>query len=103
MIDQSHYRKLKQTYADIPHFATEHGVKIPAAWLIEQCGLKGYSVGGIGVYQHHGLVLVNHTQGNGEQVLALVRHIRHLVKRTFQIALQIEVRLVGQQGLLELD
>jgi len=101
-ISQAHFTQLKQAFADIPGFASDgDSIKVPAAWLIERCGLKGHEIGGVRVYPHHALVLTNFSNGTGQQLLNLVEHIRNVVKQTFKIELQIEVRLIGANGLVE--
>lgn len=67
-------------------------VKVPAAWLIEQCGLKGKVLGGAAVYDKQPLVIVN---GSGDacpqDVLALEKHIIESVKDKFGVELHPEV------------
>jgi UDP-N-acetylmuramate dehydrogenase len=73
-------------------------IKIPAAWLIEQCQLKGQAVGGVRVYPQHALVLTNFAQGSGEDLLALVAMIQTKVKQKYDISLILEVQLIGKQA-----
>ena len=102
IISKPHFTQLKKQFADMPSFSAKgNNVKVPAAWLIDYCGLKGFSIGGVGVYAKHGLVLVNHSGGSGDDLLALVKRMREQVKLSFAIDLEIEVRLVGASGLLE--
>ena len=77
--------------------------KIPAAWLIEQCGLKGAAIGDIGIYQHHALILTNAKSGTGVQLLDLVELIRNSVLKHFDIRLEPEVKIIGQSGELNMD
>lgn len=84
--------KYGQDYA-VPHFDAGSGfVKIPAAWLIEQCGWKGYREGNAGVYENQPLVIVNAT-GNAtpDEILALERRITDSVRNLFGITLHPEV------------
>jgi UDP-N-acetylmuramate dehydrogenase len=69
--------------------------KLSAAWLIEHCGWKGHRDGDAGVSAQHALVLVNHGQATGRQMLALARRIAHSVRERFGIALEPEARIVG--------
>ena len=71
------------------------GAKIPAAWLIDQCGFKGLRDGNVGVHQHQALVLVN-LGGTGTELLALANRIQSEVLERFSIALEIEPRIYGQ-------
>jgi UDP-N-acetylmuramate dehydrogenase len=69
-------------------------VKIPAAWLIEQAGWKGRREGDAGVHREHALVLVNHGQASGAELLQLAEHISDSVQQRFGIRLEPEVRIV---------
>lgn len=69
--------------------------KLPAAWLIEACGWKGYRDGDAGVAPGHALVLVNHGRASGAQLLGLARRIAASVRERFDVALEPEPRIVG--------
>ena len=69
-------------------------LKIPAAWLIEQCGWKGKTFDNIGVHQHQALVIVNYGGGEGEQIWQLAMNIRESVKDKFGIVLEPEVNVI---------
>ena len=69
--------------------------KLSAAWLIEQCGWKGFREGDAGVSPQHALVLVNHGSASGAQLLDLARRIAASVRERFGIALEPEARIVG--------
>ena len=86
---------IKKEYPTIPSFPSSHGlVKIPAAWLIEQCGWKGKTFDSIGVHQHQALVLVNYGGGKGEKIWELAMKIKDSVKEKFNITLQPEVNVI---------
>lgn len=70
-------------------------VKVPAAWLIDRCGWKGYQRGGQGIHPEHALVLVNYSNDNGEALLSLAAEVAASVMDTFGIALEIEPRIYG--------
>lgn len=94
-IAQSQYESLKKTYPEIPGYFTENQhVKVPAGWLIEQCGWKGKTLDNIGVHPHQALVLVNYGNGTGEKIWALAQDILASVKKKFAIDLQPEVNIV---------
>lgn len=80
----------------VPHYMVSDGmVKIPAAWLIEQCGFKGYFVGNVGVWYKQPLILVNLTgQATPDEILLLEREIIEGVKSKFSISLSPEVEKV---------
>ena len=69
--------------------------KLSAAWLIEQCGWKGFREGDAGVSAQHALVLVNHGHASGAQLLDLARRVVASVRERFGIVLEPEARIVG--------
>jgi UDP-N-acetylmuramate dehydrogenase len=86
---------IKKDFPSLPFYPSTDGlVKIPAAWLIEQCGWKGKTFGNIGVHQHQALVLVNYGGGDGEKIWELAMKIKESVKEKFNIALQPEVNVI---------
>lgn len=80
----------------VPHFDLEDGrVKIPAAWLIEKCGWKGYTGGNVGVWEKQALVIVNLSgKASPEEILQLENKIKESVKAKFGIDLIPEVEHV---------
>lgn len=92
-IDKFNYLKTK--FNEIPGFASKNGdVKIPAAWLIEQCGWKGRRIGDAGVYDKHSLILVNYGNATGREIFNLSEQIIESVKTKFEIELDREVLIV---------
>ncbi len=86
---------LLKRYPQIPHYPAEAGhTKLAAGWLIEQCGWKGYRSGDAGVYAQQALVLVNHGQATGQDIMQLAAQIQHSVQQRFDIALQVEPRQI---------
>ena len=69
--------------------------KLSAGWLIDQCGWKGHRDGDAGVAASHALVLVNHGQATGQQLLDLARRIADSVRTRFGVALEPEPRVIG--------
>lgn len=89
------FERLKEKFPAIPSFPGENNlVKIPAAWLIEQCGWKGKTLENIGVHKHQALVLVNYGQGEGEKIWQLATDIQSSVKEKFDLVLQPEVNVI---------
>ena len=86
----------REGYGAVPHFAMDDGtVKIPAAWLIEKCGWKGYREGNAGVYERQPLVLVNATgHATPDEILALRDKIIGSVRDRFGILLSPEVEII---------
>lgn len=94
-ISQATFNSLKKLYPEIPGYKTENQqVKIPAAWLIEQCGWKGKRLGSVGVHAQQALVLVNYGEAKGVDILQLATQIQSSVKVSFGIELQPEVNIV---------
>ena len=73
---------------------TEQKVKIPAAWLIEQCGFKGQRQGPAGVHQHQALVLINLGKATGQDIKSLADTIEKTVFNQFAIRLENEVNII---------
>ena len=94
-IHHDQFTQLQQQFPSMPHyFTTDKQVKIPAAWLIEQCEFKGKRFGRVGVHAHHALVLVNYQQGNGHELHHLAQHIVRTVHQKFGIVLENEVNII---------
>lgn len=94
-IPASQYETLKNEFPDIPgYIINEEIVKIPAGWLIEQCGWKGKRFGTIGVHARQALVLVNYGGGKGQEIKQLAERIQTSVKERFGICLHTEVNFV---------
>jgi UDP-N-acetylmuramate dehydrogenase len=86
---------LRAAYPQLPIYTVdEHFTKIPAGWLIEQCGWKGKRTGHVGVHDTQALVLVNYGGGTGNEVLQLAHDIQQSVHNTFHIQLELEVNVV---------
>jgi UDP-N-acetylmuramate dehydrogenase len=94
VISPQHYADLKKAYPEMPGFPQREGVKVPAGWLIEQCGWKGKTIGNVGVHARQALVLVNHGHATGAEVEQLSIQIRQSVETTFKIALTPEVNFI---------
>jgi len=93
-IDHIQYLQLKAHYANIPGYAVNEDItKVPAAWLIEQCGWKGYRHLDYGVHIHQPLVLVNYGTATGNEILQLSDKIIGSVTDKFGIRLEREVQV----------
>jgi UDP-N-acetylmuramate dehydrogenase len=95
VIDAPTHHKLKTSRPDMPSYPMEDGRnKIPAGWLIDQLGWKGYREGDAGVHNRQALVLVNHGTATGLQIYELSRKIRESVLAEFNIELEYEVNIL---------
>ena len=94
-IPKAQYDELKIKFEHIPSYPiNETTVKVPAGWLIEQAGWKGFRDGQIGVHTRQALVLVNYGGGTGEQIKALSVKIQASVLEKFGISLSTEVNFI---------
>lgn len=93
---------LLEQYPDMPHFevkpsnaqTTSNLVKIPAAWLIEQCGWKGKTLGGAQVWPKQPLVIVNANNATAEDIMNLAAAVSASVKEKFNIDIHPEVNYI---------
>ncbi len=93
-IPLAHYQQLQKSFSEIPGYhSVNQEVKVPAGWLIEQCGWKGKRIGDVGVHTQQALVLVNYAQGSGKEIFSLASNIISSVKEKFNIALTCEVNI----------
>ncbi|HTQ99304.1 MAG TPA: UDP-N-acetylmuramate dehydrogenase [Candidatus Acidoferrum sp.] len=93
-ISHGQFERLQAQYPQLPGFLDHNDIKVPAAWLIEQAGWKGYREGDVGVHNQHALVLVNHGNASGAALVALSEKIQASVLAKFDIQLWPEVRIV---------
>lgn len=96
IIRLSQFEDLRKKFSDIKWYPVddEH-IKIPAAWLIDTCGWKGYRKKDVGVHEKHALVLVNYGEGSGSDIYNLSEEILKSVQKTFGVILEREVNVVG--------
>ena len=95
IISVDQFEELKALYPNAPAYnAGEGKVKVPAGWLIEQCGFKGKSNGTVGVYEKQALVLVNLGGAKGFEIALLAESVMAAVKDKFGIDIYPEVRYV---------
>lgn len=99
IVDKSRFDEIaSRTSPDqVPSFpAVDSGVKIPAAWLIEQAGFaKGFRLGNVGISENHSLALINRGGGSAADIIDLKEKIQNAVQEKFDILLQHEPVFVG--------
>ena len=88
------FKKLQEKHPTIPNYkVSSTEIKIPAGWLIEQCGFKGKRFGETGVHKKQALVLVNYGNATGKEVYQLAKKIQQTVLEKFAVPLEIEVNI----------
>jgi len=88
------YNSISDTYPDLKCYPVDNdNVKIPAAWLIEKCGLKSKRKGNVGTHKNQPLVIVNYG-ATGKEVLDFSTMIRESVDEMFNISLEFEVNII---------
>ncbi len=88
---------LAAMHPDMPRYPQPNGdVKLAAAWLIEQCGLKSCRDGAFGVHDRQALVLVHFGGGTLDELLAFADRVAGAVRARFDIALEREPRQAGE-------
>lgn len=94
VISGAQFEELKKSYPFMPGFPGPDGTtKVPAAWLIEQCGWKGFRKNDAGVHHWQPLVLVNYGNATGKEIFELSESILQSVKQRFAIILEREVNI----------
>jgi UDP-N-acetylmuramate dehydrogenase len=97
VLNEDEFQSFIQHHPDAPSYPdeTKGFHKIPAAWLIEQCGWKGRRMGDAGTYNLQPLVLVNYGNATGKEIFEISEKIREEVLKSFHINLEREVNMVG--------
>ena len=94
VISKAKLTQLQKDFPEIPFYILDDGqVKIPAGWLIDRAGLKGYREGDAGVHKNQALVLVNYGKASGEEILSLSAKIQERIMNMFNIMITPEVNI----------
>jgi UDP-N-acetylmuramate dehydrogenase len=95
IVSREKYEALAAQYENMPHYPVDEAhEKIPAGWMIDQCGWKGRSLGRAGVHDKQALVLVNRGGATGQEIVDLCHVIQQDVKTTFGIDIEPEVNIL---------
>ncbi len=96
VVDEATFQRLKAEHDNLRYFEVAGEAvhyKIPAGWLIDQCGWKGRSLGRAGVYEKQALVLVNRGGASGKDIVELMHAIQEDVYEKFGLRLHPEVNI----------
>ena len=103
VISKEHFEQIVKTAREdngpeyeVPHYVVGDKIKVPAAWMIEQCGFKGAKLGGAQVYQNQPLVIVNATgSATPEEITGLEQRIIDTIANKYGITLHPEVEHIN--------
>ena len=94
IIPISQYESIISSFPHMPGYPADgNEIKVPAGWLIEHAGWKGYRKGDAGCYDKQALVLVNYGEANGEEIITLAKEIIESVQQKFGVTISPEVNL----------
>lgn len=92
VVDADVADKLLHLYPSMTVYPLPDGrVKVPAGWLIDRAGWKGFRRGPVGVHPLQALVLVNYDSGSAADILALAGDIKADIAAKFGIEISMEV------------
>ena len=94
VVSREKFLSIQKDYPQMPFYEVEGGVKIPAGWMIDQCGWKGKSLGRAAVHDKQALVLVNLGGATSDEILTLCHTICKDVKEKFGIDIHPEVNFI---------
>ena len=105
VIEREHFERIVKTAREdngpeyeVPHYDVGDRVKVPAAWMIDQCGFKGMRLGGAQVYPKQPLVIVNATGGaTPDEIVALEQRVIGTIREKYGVELHPEVEHVATQ------
>jgi UDP-N-acetylmuramate dehydrogenase len=95
IVDKAVFENIQKEHPAVPHYEVSGlKVKIPAAWLIEKCGYKGFRTGHVGVHDIQPLVLVNCGGAEAGEIIELASMIIEAVRNKFGITISPEVNYI---------
>lgn len=93
-ISMEKFLQLKEKYPGIIGFeADDKTVKLSAGWLIENCGLKGFKAGNVGIYEKQALVIINYGEASGKEIFDFSKLVKEKILNKFDVLLQEEVNI----------
>jgi UDP-N-acetylmuramate dehydrogenase len=95
VLNENKVQKIQKIFPDMPLYRLDNGnAKVPAAWLIEKSGWKGKSSGNAGTHKRQPLILVNHGNATGDEILQCAHSIQKDVEEMFGVELEMEVNVI---------
>lgn len=95
IIDKKAFEQLTEKFPEAKYYKiSENQYKIPAGWLIDHAGFKGFRKNDAGVHKRQALVLVNYGNATGKEILELANKIKSTIKETYAIDLEMEVNVI---------
>ena len=95
VLTKTDFAPIHQKFPEMKYFeVSPTEVKVPAGWLIEQCGYKGKRFGDAGIHKNQALVLVNYGKATGQEILEVAQKIQATVLETFGISIEAEVNII---------
>jgi len=90
VVDAAQFAALRERHPGIVHWTQQGSVKLAAAWLVDQCGWRGYRGANVGMHSQQALVLINHGAAHAEEILDLAARVAASVMDRFGVELEIE-------------
>lgn len=94
VVSREKFLSIQKDYPQMPFYEVDNGVKIPAGWMIEQCGWKGKSLGRAAVHDKQALVLINLGGATSDEIIALSDAVCKSVKDKFGVDIHPEVNFI---------
>jgi len=95
IITKEEFEALIEKFPEAKYYKiSENQYKIPAGWLIDHAGFKGFREKDAGVHKNQALVLVNYGKATGKEILALAEKIKSTIKEVYKIDLEMEINVI---------
>ncbi|MCR5313080.1 MAG: UDP-N-acetylmuramate dehydrogenase [Bacteroidaceae bacterium] len=94
IVSKEKFLSIQKKYPNMPFYDTPNGIKIPAGWMIDQCGWKGKSIGKAAVHDKQALVLVNLGGATSDEIITLSNAICESVQKQFGVSIHPEVNFI---------
>ncbi len=95
IVSKNQFLELKKKFPNVAAYPSGNDFKVAAGWLIDDAGLKGKTIEGVGIHKNQALVLVNYNESDGTKIWELARFVMEKIKAIYDIELEPEVRVLG--------